>query len=153
MSKHEKWYWSDAEIQYLKDNYLTSSTTKMARVLNRPASAISMKMSRLDLVRPTKGKKGTFKANSASPEGSRIKINKKNTHTWLIKIGGNWKPYARYMWEQHNGTSVPTGHQVHFLDGNPDNFDAANLVALTPGDAMRLKHKRMREEKNKENVE
>ena len=38
-------------------------------------------------------------------------------------------------WEQLGG--IPEGHQVHHKDGNPRNFDPANLEVLTPDEHYR----------------
>lgn len=52
----------------------------------------------------------------------------------LIKTGrgsSKWENYHKYLWEQAHGP-VPEGYVVIFLDGNKQNFDLNNLMAI-PG--------------------
>lgn len=41
----------------------------------------------------------------------------------------NWKPKHVWVWEQHNG-KLPPRHQVIFLDGDSENFNPENLMAI-----------------------
>lgn len=52
-----------------------------------------------------------------------------------------WRPFARYLWERHNGP-VPAGKRVIHLDGDTLNDSLDNLVAATPGDVAFLAHER-----------
>lgn len=45
----------------------------------------------------------------------------------------NWKFVHVIVWEQHNGP-LPKGHLVRFRDGDIENVDPANLVALSRGE-------------------
>lgn len=45
----------------------------------------------------------------------------------------NWKFVHVIVWEEHNGP-LPDGQIVRFRDGNPENIDPANLVAVTRGE-------------------
>lgn len=42
----------------------------------------------------------------------------------------NWRPKAHVMWELHNGSMPPDGHNIVFLDGDRTNFDKRNLYAV-----------------------
>lgn len=45
----------------------------------------------------------------------------------------NWKFVHVIVWEEHNGP-LPAGQIVRFRDGDPENIDPANLVAVTRGE-------------------
>ncbi len=45
----------------------------------------------------------------------------------------NWKFVHVIVWEQHNGP-LPKGHLVRFRDGDIENVDPCNLVALSRGE-------------------
>lgn len=45
----------------------------------------------------------------------------------------NWKFVHVIVWEQHNGP-LPKGHLVRFRDGDIENVDPSNLVAITRGE-------------------
>lgn len=47
----------------------------------------------------------------------------------IKKRGDNWKRKHVLIWETHNGP-LPEGHSVVFADGNKNNFDPDNLVAV-----------------------
>lgn len=52
-----------------------------------------------------------------------------------------WRPYSRWLWEQHNGP-VPDGKLVIHLDGDRLNDDLANLALGTSDDALFIAHQR-----------
>lgn len=57
--------------------------------------------------------------------------------------GCQWTPersrpvLSRVIWEQHHGRPVLRGQVVRHADGNPNNFDPANLVLATKDDVAR----------------
>ena len=44
---------------------------------------------------------------------------------------GLWVPIGRWVWEQHNKRRIPKKHVIRILDGNPWNYDIANLVLVS----------------------
>lgn len=48
----------------------------------------------------------------------------------------DWKAVHVLVWEEHNGP-LPDGHIVIFKDGNRENFEPNNLLALTRAENMR----------------
>lgn len=48
----------------------------------------------------------------------------------------DWKAVHVLVWEEHNGP-LPDGHIVIFKDGNSENFEPENLMALTRAENMR----------------
>lgn len=57
---------------------------------------------------------------------------------WTKGRGGYYRPTTgdrsqilhQLIWEAHHGKTVPPGHQVTFLDADPDNLDPSNLTCL-----------------------
>lgn len=46
-------------------------------------------------------------------------------------------PYNRYVWEQANG-KLPDGYKITHLDGNPQNCNIENLLAVSEAENMKL---------------
>ena len=59
---------------------------------------------------------------------------------WARKIGEPkvWISYARFVWELHSGVSVPKGHIVKIIDGNPHNIRFSNLTCITRAENAKL---------------
>lgn len=87
-----------------------------------------------------KGKKGLTTANSASFKKNNIPHNYQPIGTEVITTDGyikvkighprKWKHKHILVWEKHNG-SVPKGHVIKFIDGNPLNCNIDNLMTIT----------------------
>ena len=57
----------------------------------------------------------------------------------------DWKPYHRYVWEQHNGP-IPKGMCIAFLDGDTMNCDISNLICVTRSSLTYVNKKKLRHE-------
>ena len=70
--------------------------------------------------------------NDKFPIGAIKLSGKTKKHRALfIKIGERrWKPYSRYVWEQHHG-AIPHGHIIAFKDGNIENCNIENLMLMS----------------------
>ncbi len=87
--------------------------------------------------------KGTmFKQGNLPPSTDPIGTEKRlwDGYTWVkvnnipnAKKSVNWKQKHRLVYEQHYG-AVPKNHIVIFLDGDKENFNPENLVAITRGE-------------------
>lgn len=44
--------------------------------------------------------------------------------------GFAWRPKQQIVWEKHNQKPLTKGHLVRFIDGNNQNFDPDNLLAI-----------------------
>lgn len=58
-----------------------------------------------------------------------------------IEYGIPWhkriRPYAQYIWEQHNG-KIPNGYKVTYKDGNKLNCDISNLILVSKKEILYL---------------
>lgn len=81
----------------------------------------------------TRFKRGHGNSNNAYPVGTE-KIDKDGTLLRKVSAVGarneKWRPVKDIIYEQHNG-DIPEGCIVNFNDGNKENYDPSNLVALT----------------------
>lgn len=81
------------------------------------------------LARKTCFKKGQ-KPHNAKPVGYERKDSRQGY--WFVKVAepNVFKPKHRVLWEQHFGP-IPSGVNISFIDGNPDNVTIENLRAET----------------------
>ena len=101
--------------------------------------ALKAKVQRMGLLVDDVQKFNNVAERSRVPIGSEhkyagytmIKVDDKATGTKKDRRAyrENWKPKHVWVWEQHNG-KLPPRHQVIFLDGNHENFDPENLMAI-----------------------
>lgn len=59
-----------------------------------------------------------------------------------IKINGKWEMEARYLYEKEHG-KIPSDWTVVFLDGNKNNLEITNLMAIHRRDKLVCKNKKM----------
>ena len=79
-------------------------------------------------VKPTMFKKGNIPHNHREIGSTRI-----DTDGYImIKIAepNKWQLLQRYVWEKENGRKLLENECVIFLDGNKENFDPDNLMAI-----------------------
>lgn len=83
-------------------------------------------------IAPTQFKKGHRPANEL-PLWS-IAVNSDGYKLIKVQMEGElwerWKPYHRYVWEEHNGP-IPENMCVSFKDSNSLNCDISNLMLIT----------------------
>lgn len=81
----------------------------------------------------TRFKRGHGNSNNAYPVGHE-KIDHYGVLLRKVSAVGarneKWRPVKDIVYEQHNG-DIPEGCIVNFNDGNKENYDPSNLVALT----------------------
>lgn len=92
-------------------------------------------------------KKGIVPHNQAQVGEERLTV---DGYTWVkiaenpkAKKRDNWKMKHQLIWEKYNGP-IPEGMVITFLDGNKQNFDINNLMAITPELHSLLNIKKMR---------
>ena len=87
-------------------------------------------------VKPTMFKKGNIPHNHREIGSTRI-----DTDGYImIKIAepNKWQLLQRYVWEKENGRKLQKNECVIFLDGNKENFDSDNLMAIKRSELARV---------------
>lgn len=148
--------WSDAEKQYLIDNWQTLTRSEIATALGRTPSAIkSMGEKEMGLKKTpaavaaimkrnrncTQFKNGNMPYNTIYGDELviRVRKNKNNPAYKWIRIGfRQWKQYHIWLWEQTKGP-VPEGHLVTFINGNQMDVRLDNLEISTRAEHV-IKH-------------
>ena len=85
---------------------------------------------------PTMFKKGNIPHNHREIGSTRI-----DTDGYvMIKIAepNKWQLFQRYVWEKENGRKLLKNECVIFLDGNKENFDPDNLMAIKRSELARV---------------
>lgn len=54
-----------------------------------------------------------------------------------------WQLYQRYIWEKANHKQLKKNQVVLFLDGNRNNFDPKNLIAISRKELAIINHERL----------
>lgn len=87
----------------------------------------------------TRFKKGDKPSNTWRPIGAERTSKDGILYRKVADTGikrDDWKAVHVLVWEEHNGP-LPDGHIVIFKDGNRENFEPENLMALTRAENMR----------------
>ncbi|HUH57656.1 MAG TPA: HNH endonuclease signature motif containing protein [Pseudomonadales bacterium] len=81
----------------------------------------------------TRFKRGHGNSNNEHPVGYE-KLDKDGVLLRKVSKTGErrekWRPVKDIVYEEHNG-QIPEGHIINFNDGNKENYDPSNLIALT----------------------
>lgn len=154
MLRMELEYWTEEQVEYLKDNYDKIGDKELAEIFNErfpkkktwTIKHIEKKRKYLQLKRTTiqlqeikrrnvgKGRwknMPTWETRGAAIEGEiRTWYSSKNIPFKIIKQGGKFVHYIPYLWEKHNG-KIPEGFIVTTIDGNNLNTVPKNLRLIT----------------------
>jgi hypothetical protein len=130
------YYWTNEEIQYLKDNvhkYFSIKEYQNVHPQKRTYNSIKTKMKRLNL----------NCKNTKHPIGFEYFI----LNTVFVKIkqdaimdnfyGDGWKPKWKIIWEEQNG-QLPKNSVCLFIDNNPRNVTFENIRVISKGVFNRL---------------
>lgn len=146
--------WTDEEVKYLLDNLPTMGNNEIAKNLSTKKRKISGKQvekkmnllkitrtkAQLDVIRERNRQKGSYKKGNTNmwktrgvaPEGhKKIQIRNKKP-IYMIKVDGNYTPYARYRYLELYG-SIKPGNKIYFKDNNPFNIADDNLEERRAG--------------------
>ena len=127
--------WSKEEIEWLKENFPKLGGTKCVELFPKVFSKVrtvgsicrkahSLHLKVLDEYLPS-----TANYTRRVSIGT---INRDDDGYLKIKTGkgsSGWERYHRYKYKEYYG-GIPKGHKVLFLDGDINNFDKENLVAV-----------------------
>lgn len=158
MKRIELEFWTDEMVQFLRENFRKIGDTELAEIfstkwpknkgwskkhIEKKRRYLKLKRTRkeMDAIRQrhieagvyARGNEKMWETRGVAKEGEirywRASYNK-DRPVPLIKIDGQFVHYARYRYEQLHGP-VPEGHNVVFLDNNPENIEDNNLGIVT----------------------
>ncbi len=122
--------WTNEELEYLKNSYLTRSYAQMAVRLKRTGTAVCAKLGRMGLAKPQDDRPGRFHkkhGRTASQDIGKVSETVNGQRKFLrVKTELGWVPYHRHVWETAHGP-IPKGAQITFKDGNALNCALSNL--------------------------
>ena len=130
---------SESQIGNFKHKYHVKSGTnggrfKKGQKAHNKGKKVSAETYRK--VKPTMFKKGNIPHNHREIGSTRI-----DTDGYImIKIAepNKWQLFQRYVWEKENGRKLLKNECVIFLDGNKENFDPDNLMAIKRSELARV---------------
>lgn len=150
-------YWTDEQVQYLRENYKTIGDVEIAEIFNAvypkikvwKKGQINKKRDYLKLVRTADEiqairernvHQGRYSINHYKRWLDRI-TPVGETRMWkysdgrrfkVIKTESGFVHYARWLYYQHHGP-IPPGHVVRLKDNDPENVVVDNLMLITWG--------------------
>lgn len=131
----------DAELAFIRRNYLDMTDSKMSMRMSKMFGAGRWSPNRVKRVRVHYDMvKGRTYSHAAHKVGTIRVYKSRDTKVKVIKVSGNpgkWVRYGRYVWEQQNGP-LPKGHSIIHLNGDPLDCGLENLACVTVSD--KLKH-------------
>ncbi|WP_081078549.1 HNH endonuclease [Burkholderia territorii] len=115
--------WSDTDIQFLIDNFQTTSKATLAKKLGRSLSSIQNKGRKLKLSDP----------NDPRCLTRPIGHEKSTKNLVLVKVSesGPWVLKHHHIWKTYNGRYPSKDEVIVFIDGNHKNFAIENLRLMT----------------------
>ena len=130
---------SESQIGNFKHKYHVKSGThggrfKKGQKAHNKGKKVSAETYRK--VKPTMFKKGNIPHNHREIGSTRIETD----GYVMIKIAepNKWQLLQRYIWEKENGRKLFKNECVIFLDGNKENFDPDNLMAIKRSELARI---------------
>ena len=100
-----------------------------------------------------KGKKGLTTANKTSFKKGHVPANYRKIGSERITVDGfieikianpnKWVTKARLIYEKHHG-KIPKNHVIIYLDGNKQNLEIDNLIAISRKEHLILNHNNLR---------
>lgn len=135
--------YSDEENEWLKSHCEEYCYEELTELFNerfnrniRPCTLANYCFSKLGISKPNKGCNMYKDTNILQIGDISYQYGKKK-----IKIASQtYKPYGRYIMEQHIDRELLPNEKVIFLDGNNNNFDLSNLRIITRGESAILAH-------------
>src|ERR1700754_4629603 len=149
-------YWTEEQIQFLKDNYQAIGDSELAEIfttrwhkekgwtlkhIEKKRMYLKLKRTKEELqaIQDRNVEMGRF---AHCPDGRWLKygVSKDgDIRMWrcangryvpFVKVNGEFTHWARHTWSQIHGP-VPAGFNVVFDDGDPNNLEVGNLVAIS----------------------
>lgn len=134
MKNQNKYNLTKKEIDYIKNIVKGKTCNEIAMLYNKKFNK-NITEKEMEYIkrknRITSGIKTTFKKNSI-PHNLKKELSEYNDGKGgiKIKVGKEWIPKGRYIYEKHHG-KIKENEVIVFLDGNKKNFDINNLMAVS----------------------
>lgn len=128
--------WSEAAEAFMRENYPHHSNEWMVDAIEREfgerikVGTLRMKAHRMGI------KLSKERQSKASKEHQIAEVGK--VTAWhkgykFIRTEEGWVNYGKYLIEQATGEAIPKGYAIVFADGDNENYDIDNLVAVPIG--------------------
>ena len=128
--------WTEAAETFMRENYPHHSNEWMVEAIEREfgerlqAGAIRMKAYRMGIKLTDERRSKASKEHQVAEVG---KVTSWNKGYKFIRTKDGWMNYGKYLIEQATNKVIPKGYAVVFADGDNENYDIGNLVAVPIG--------------------
>ena len=128
--------WSEAAEAFMRENYPNHSAEWMADAIEREfgerlkCGAIRQKAHRMGIKASSERRSEASKEHQIAEVG---KVTAWNKGYKFIRTKDGWVNYGKYLLEQTTNEVIPKGYAIVFIDGNIENYDVKNLVAVPIG--------------------
>lgn len=128
--------WSEAAEAFMRENYPHHSNEWMADAIEQKfgerlnLGAIRMKAYRMGIRLSTERQSKASKEHQIAEVG---KVTAWNKGYKFIRTESGWVNYGKHLIEQATNEIVPKGYAIVFADGDNENYDIGNLVAVPIG--------------------
>ena len=135
--RHSGLTWTDEEMEWLKDNFPRLGLKKSAIEFEKQFG----KKKSVNAIRSYANKRGIYVNEDAKISNANYSrrvpmgtIVDDGDGYLKIKVGpeyssSGWVRYHRYLYEQKHG-KIPGGYKIMFLDGNKQNYEDENMIAV-----------------------
>jgi hypothetical protein len=139
--KHKnKAAWTNEDFAYVRQHFATTVTSEIAKALGRSTVAVRRVARDLKLRKDMHSLRDQITARHAGKLPIGTERWHENLGITFVKVADKgtmrqkWRPKHHLVWEKYHGRPVPTRNVV-FKDGNRQNFDPENLIAMTREEA------------------
>ena len=125
--------WSKEAEAFMRENYPHHSNEWMADAIEQRfgervnCNAIRQKAYRMGIKLTKERQSRASKEHQIAQVGKISAWNKGYKH---IRTETGWMNYGKYLLKQATGVDVPNGYAIVFADGDNENYDVRNLVAV-----------------------
>ena len=125
--------WSEAAEAFMRENYPYHSNEWMVEAIEQKfrkkvkPNALRMKAYRMGIKLSKERQSEASKEHQIAEIG---KITAWNKGYKFIRTKDGWVNYGKYLIEQATNEVIPKGYAIVFADGNNENYDIENLVAV-----------------------
>lgn len=128
--------WSEEAEAFMRENYPYHSNEWMMEAIRQKfgksvkPNALRMKAHRMGIKLSKERQSKASKEHQIAEVG---KVSAWNKGYKFIRTKDGWVNYGKYLIEQATDEAIPTGYAIVFADGNNENYNIENLVAVPKG--------------------